>query len=107
MWVDVLSLLPPPQVRARNATKPALRFATSWDTRLSVAAGAAAGVAFMHHHGIVHRDLTSSNLVLDLAKGGGAAWVAKVGGAPYTVQCERVQWLCSGCAVSWLPTQLT
>jgi serine/threonine protein kinase len=66
------------QVRQRNATKPALRFALSWDTRLSVAEGAAAGVAFMHHHGIVHRDLTSSNLVLDLAKGGGAAWVAKV-----------------------------
>lgn len=32
----------------------------------------------MHHHGIVHRDLTSSNLVLDTSKGGGAGWVAKV-----------------------------
>ncbi|KAL6748024.1 kinase-like domain-containing protein [Haematococcus lacustris] len=60
--------------------KPTHYFWQSWQTRLQVAAGAAAGLEFMHRHGVVHRDLTSSNVVLDriVMAEGGHSWVAKV-----------------------------
>lgn len=40
-----------------------------------------AGVQFMHKHNVVHRDMTSNNLVLDRAvdgQHGGTVWIAKV-----------------------------
>lgn len=39
-----------------------------------VARGAAAGVEYMHTHGVIHRDLTSYNLLLDFGK----PWAVKV-----------------------------
>lgn len=50
------------------------QFYQDWLTRLEVARGAAAGIEYMHQHGVVHRDLTSYNLLLDYGK----PWVAKV-----------------------------
>jgi hypothetical protein len=44
------------------------QFACDWLTRLEVARGAAAGLEYMHQHGVIHRDLTSYNLLLDFGK---------------------------------------
>jgi serine/threonine protein kinase len=43
--------------------------------------GAAAGLEYMHTHGVIHRDLTSYNLLLDFGKPWmvGAAAAAAVG----------------------------
>ncbi|BDA43849.1 probable serine/threonine-protein kinase STY17 at C-terminar half [Coccomyxa sp. Obi] len=51
--------------RERNLKKsPALRLYSNWDLRLGLARQVAAGVAFMHEKGYVHRDITSYNLLL-------------------------------------------
>lgn len=42
--------------------------ACSWERRLEAAYGTAAGLEFMHHSGIVHRDLTSYNVLLDFGR---------------------------------------
>jgi hypothetical protein len=44
------------------------QFACDWLTRIEVARGAAAGLEYMHQHGVIHRDLTSYNLLLDFGK---------------------------------------
>jgi serine/threonine protein kinase len=44
------------------------QFACDWLTRLEVVRGAAAGLEYMHQHGVIHRDLTSYNLLLDFGK---------------------------------------
>ena len=54
----------------------ALQFYQNWLTRLEVARGAAAGVEYMHQHGVVHRDLTSYNLLLAY---GHPAWQVGLG----------------------------
>lgn len=56
---------------------------SDWLVRLEIARGAAAGVEYMHQHGVVHRDLTSYNLLLD----DGKPW--KVGG------CGACELLCA------------
>lgn len=55
----------------------------NWVWRLEIAVGAAAGVQYMHANGIVHRDLTSGNLLLD--------WVAKPWGGGELVVKVRPQ----------------
>ncbi len=42
----------------------AYRLYSDWLVRLQVAQGAAAAVEFMHSHSVVHRDLTSGNVLL-------------------------------------------
>eukprot|EP00210_Caulerpa_lentillifera_P005373 g5135.t1 len=49
---------------------------SDWALRVQVARDIAAGVAHMHHNGIVHRDLTSYNIVIKNEQG--RQWVAKV-----------------------------
>ncbi|KAL1559199.1 tyrosine-sulfated glycopeptide receptor 1-like [Salvia divinorum] len=45
--------------------KPGGAACLSWPARLKIAVGAASGVAYMHEKCIVHRDLKSSNILLD------------------------------------------
>jgi serine/threonine protein kinase len=52
------------------------QFHADWLTRLEVLKGAAAGLEYMHTHGVIHRDLTSYNLLLDFGK----PWQVGVGG---------------------------
>jgi serine/threonine protein kinase len=51
-------------VELRRTFPWGLQFYQDWLTRLEVLRGAAAGVEYMHQHGVVHRDLTSYNLLL-------------------------------------------
>jgi len=55
---------PDPRVR----TVPPYQFYINWERRLEVAYGAAAGLEFMHYNGVVHRDFTSYNLLVDYGK---------------------------------------
>lgn len=54
---------------------PGFRLYGSWSLRLELARQAAAAVEFMHSHNVVHRDLTSNNLLVT------DKWEAKVGHA--------------------------
>jgi serine/threonine protein kinase len=69
---------------------------SDWTVRLEIARGAAAGVEYMHQHGVVHRDLTSYNLLLD----DGKPW--KVGGRRM-VSCGggAMCWWLGGASVVW------
>ncbi|MEW5304214.1 MAG: hypothetical protein WDW36_006840 [Sanguina aurantia] len=60
-----------------NATgnRYSVEFLHSWERRVEVAFGGAAGLAYMHSHHVVHRDLTSSNLLIDQK---GTSWMCKV-----------------------------
>lgn len=62
-----------------NATgnRYSVEFLHSWERRVEVAFGGAAGLAYMHSHHVVHRDLTSSNLLIDQK---GTSWMCKVRG---------------------------
>ena len=54
----------PMAARARSARRTPL----DWPTRLKVAVGAAQGLCYMHHEcvpPIVHRDVKTSNILLD------------------------------------------
>ncbi len=55
--------------RRAEAAAPSLAqaavFYHNWERRLDVAAGTAAGLFHMHSKGVVHRDLTSYNVLLD------------------------------------------
>lgn len=45
----------------------------NWDSALfSIAADTAKGMAFIHYHGLLHRDLKPGNVLID------AQWVAKI-----------------------------
>jgi hypothetical protein len=69
------------------------QFYADWLTRLEVLRGAAAGLEYMHTHGVIHRDLTSYNLLLDFGK----PWqVGEVGGC--VLVCVHVLVRCLGCA---------
>ena len=52
---------------------PGFRLYNQWSIRLELAHQAAAAVEFMHSHNVVHRDLTSNNLLVT------DKWEAKVG----------------------------
>jgi serine/threonine protein kinase len=56
----------PSAVRAAHPV--GAQFARDWLARLDALRQAAAGVEFLHAHGVVHRDLTSLNLLLDHGK---------------------------------------
>lgn len=49
---------------------------SEWGRRLQVACDVAAGAAHMHENDIVHRDLTSYNVVLK--KGPNGSWISKI-----------------------------
>ena len=51
---------------------PGFRLYSQWSIRLELAHQAAAAVEFMHSHNVVHRDLTSNNLLVT------DKWEAKV-----------------------------
>ena len=51
---------------------PGFRLYNQWSIRLELAHQAAAAVEFMHSHNVVHRDLTSNNLLVT------DKWEAKV-----------------------------
>ncbi|GAX82742.1 hypothetical protein CEUSTIGMA_g10168.t1 [Chlamydomonas eustigma] len=53
------------------------RFYMSWERRLEIAYGIAAGLEFMHFNNVVHRDLTSYNVLLEPGKQPGS-FIAKV-----------------------------
>ena len=57
---------------------------THWEIRLSLAYHVAGAVDYMHCRGLIHRDLTSANLLV------GANWQAKV---------REIRW-----SHQWLPT---
>jgi len=78
------------------------QFYSDWLTRLEVARGAAAGLEYMHQHGVIHRDLTSYNLLLDFGKPwqvGCAGWDGSMGRGGGTV--ARLP--CGGCASDLKP----
>lgn len=52
----------------RRALPYGYQFHSDWLTRLEVLRGAAAGLEYMHAHDVIHRDLTSYNLLLDFGK---------------------------------------
>lgn len=52
----------------RRALPYGYQFNSDWLTRLEVLRGAAAGLEYMHTHDVIHRDLTSYNLLLDFGK---------------------------------------
>lgn len=52
----------------RRSSPYGYQFLFDWLTRLEVLRGAAAGLEYMHTHGVIHRDLTSYNLLLDFGK---------------------------------------
>ena len=58
---------------ARLRTSPGWRLWASWPTRLAIAQQVAAAVAFMHEQHVLHRDLTSYNILCT------DKWEAKVG----------------------------
>ena len=53
---------------------------THWEIRLSLAYHVAGAVDYMHCRGLIHRDLTSANLLV------GANWQAKVSSWPASLQ---------------------
>ncbi len=55
---------------------PGFRLYNQWSIRLELAHQAAAAVEFMHSHNVVHRDLTSNNLLVT------DKWEAKVHAPP-------------------------
>ena len=59
-------------VHAAVQASPGFRLYGSWSLRLELARQAAAAVEFMHSHNVVHRDLTSNNLLVT------DKWEAKV-----------------------------
>ena len=48
---------------------PGFRLYNQWSIRLELAHQAAAAVEFMHSHNVVHRDLTSNNLLVTGSQG--------------------------------------
>ena len=59
-------------VCVRIQASPGFRLYNQWSIRLELAHQAAAAVEFMHSHNVVHRDLTSNNLLVT------DKWEAKV-----------------------------
>jgi len=57
-----------PRDELRRRMPYGYQFYLDWLTRLEVLRGAAAGLEYMHTHGVIHRDLTSYNLLLDFGK---------------------------------------
>lgn len=53
-------------------------FYTNWPLRIKMACDVAAGMEFLHSRDIVHRDLTSYNIVISQGGRQGNVWVAKV-----------------------------
>lgn len=69
----------------RRAWPYGFQFQSDWLTRLEAVRGAAAGLEYMHQHGVIHRDLTSYNLLLDFGK----PWqVRHLSGWNYVVDCR-------------------
>ena len=45
-------------------SRPGYKLLCSWRLRLDLALQAAAALSYTHDHGVVHRDLTSTNLLV-------------------------------------------
>ncbi len=45
-------------------SRPGYKLLRSWRLRLDLALQAAAALSYTHDHGVVHRDLTSTNLLV-------------------------------------------
>ncbi len=71
-----------PEADRLLAQSDGYRVFDSWGLRLTLLQQAARGVAHMHAHNIIHRDLTSYNmLVADHPSGSGPNLTAKVDGS--------------------------
>ena len=80
-------------VRLWWQASPGFRLYSQWSIRLELAHQAAAAVEFMHSHNVVHRDLTSNNLLVT------DKWEAKVSALP--VLCTHPQLLCHHQMMLW------